>query len=226
VNYDSDVEHLSIAVAVVLLLTYVAGLIFSLRTHIRFDRVLIKLHDVGSSTAEELRHRGDDARTLDAGEQQAGAPLEPRRTALGRGGGPRARPHRRWWQRRLVCSRVCLWRHRSPAPHRGPPGHRSAYGLDGPLRRVSGRDEQLPRAARLQSKHDLLRMRPRRPRRSRAIARLTCAASAATKIRVTYHNFWTRIGARAPEDGEIGLVYYYKQGGRTRPDGSGTFTKA
>jgi Ca2+:H+ antiporter len=33
VNYDSDVEHLSIAVAVVLLLTYVAGLIFSLRTH-------------------------------------------------------------------------------------------------------------------------------------------------------------------------------------------------
>jgi Ca2+:H+ antiporter len=33
VNYDSDVEHLSIAVAVVLLGTYVAGLIFSLRTH-------------------------------------------------------------------------------------------------------------------------------------------------------------------------------------------------
>jgi hypothetical protein len=30
----------------------------------------------------------------------------------------------------------------------------------------------------------------------------------------------------APEDGEIGLVYYYKQGGRTRPGGSGTFTKA
>jgi hypothetical protein len=29
----------------------------------------------------------------------------------------------------------------------------------------------------------------------------------------------------APEDGEIGLVYY-KQGGRTRPGGSGTFTKA
>src|SRR5215204_1045478 len=32
-NYDSDVEHLSIAVALVLLFTYVAGLIFSLRTH-------------------------------------------------------------------------------------------------------------------------------------------------------------------------------------------------
>jgi Ca2+:H+ antiporter len=33
VNYGSTVEHLSAAVAVVLLLTYVAGLIFSLRTH-------------------------------------------------------------------------------------------------------------------------------------------------------------------------------------------------
>jgi Ca2+:H+ antiporter len=32
-NYPSDVEHLSIAVAIVLLITYVAGLIFSLRTH-------------------------------------------------------------------------------------------------------------------------------------------------------------------------------------------------
>jgi Ca2+:H+ antiporter len=32
-DYPSDVEHLSIAVAVVLLATYVAGLIFSLRTH-------------------------------------------------------------------------------------------------------------------------------------------------------------------------------------------------
>jgi Ca2+:H+ antiporter len=33
VNYDSDVENLSIGVAIVLLLTYIAGLIFSLRTH-------------------------------------------------------------------------------------------------------------------------------------------------------------------------------------------------
>jgi Ca2+:H+ antiporter len=33
VNYDSDVEKLSIGVAIVLLLTYVAGLVFSLRTH-------------------------------------------------------------------------------------------------------------------------------------------------------------------------------------------------
>jgi Ca2+:H+ antiporter len=33
VDYDSDVEHLSIGVAVVLLLTYAAGLLFSLRTH-------------------------------------------------------------------------------------------------------------------------------------------------------------------------------------------------
>jgi Ca2+:H+ antiporter len=32
-DYPSDVEHLSIAVAIVLLVTYVAGLIFSLRTH-------------------------------------------------------------------------------------------------------------------------------------------------------------------------------------------------
>src|SRR5919106_4357532 len=33
VNYDSDVENLSIGVAVILLGTYVAGLIFSLKTH-------------------------------------------------------------------------------------------------------------------------------------------------------------------------------------------------
>jgi len=33
VNYDSTVEHLSAAVAIVLILTYVAGLFFSLRTH-------------------------------------------------------------------------------------------------------------------------------------------------------------------------------------------------
>jgi len=32
-DYGSDVEHLSIAVAIVLLLTYLAGLFFSLRTH-------------------------------------------------------------------------------------------------------------------------------------------------------------------------------------------------
>jgi Ca2+:H+ antiporter len=33
VNYDSDVEKLSVGVAIVLLITYVAGLFFSLRTH-------------------------------------------------------------------------------------------------------------------------------------------------------------------------------------------------
>jgi Ca2+:H+ antiporter len=33
VNYDSDVERLSVAVALVLLATYVAGLVFSLKTH-------------------------------------------------------------------------------------------------------------------------------------------------------------------------------------------------
>jgi Ca2+:H+ antiporter len=33
VNYDSDVEKLSVGVALILLLTYVAGLFFSLRTH-------------------------------------------------------------------------------------------------------------------------------------------------------------------------------------------------
>jgi Ca2+:H+ antiporter len=32
-NYPSDVEHLSIGVAIVLLVTYLAGLVFSLRTH-------------------------------------------------------------------------------------------------------------------------------------------------------------------------------------------------
>jgi Ca2+:H+ antiporter len=33
VNYGSEVEHLSLAVAIVLILSYVAGLVFSLRTH-------------------------------------------------------------------------------------------------------------------------------------------------------------------------------------------------
>jgi Ca2+:H+ antiporter len=33
VNFDSTVEHLSIAVAIVLIITYAAGLVFSLRTH-------------------------------------------------------------------------------------------------------------------------------------------------------------------------------------------------
>src|SRR5215207_6715918 len=33
VNYDADVEKLSVGVAIILLLTYVAGLVFSLRTH-------------------------------------------------------------------------------------------------------------------------------------------------------------------------------------------------
>jgi len=33
VDYDSDVERLSVGVAIILLLTYVAGLLFSLRTH-------------------------------------------------------------------------------------------------------------------------------------------------------------------------------------------------
>src|ERR687894_2691909 len=33
VDYDSDVEHLSIGVAIVLLFTYAAGLVLSLRTH-------------------------------------------------------------------------------------------------------------------------------------------------------------------------------------------------
>jgi Ca2+:H+ antiporter len=33
VNYDADVEHLSVGVALILLATYIAGLVFSLRTH-------------------------------------------------------------------------------------------------------------------------------------------------------------------------------------------------
>jgi Ca2+:H+ antiporter len=33
VNYPSDIEHLSLAVAIVLILTYAAGLLFSLKTH-------------------------------------------------------------------------------------------------------------------------------------------------------------------------------------------------
>ncbi|MCW3039262.1 MAG: cax, partial [Solirubrobacterales bacterium] len=33
INYDATVEHLSVAVAIVLILSYVAGLVFSLKTH-------------------------------------------------------------------------------------------------------------------------------------------------------------------------------------------------
>ena len=43
VNFDSTVEHLSLAVAVVLILTYVAGLFFSLKTH----RELFNPHEDG-----------------------------------------------------------------------------------------------------------------------------------------------------------------------------------
>ena len=46
VNYGSTVEHLSLAVAIVLILSYVAGLVFSLRTH----RALFNPH---SDEAEE-----------------------------------------------------------------------------------------------------------------------------------------------------------------------------
>ena len=41
VNFDSTVEHLSLAVAIVLILTYAAGLLFSLKTH----RELFNPHD-------------------------------------------------------------------------------------------------------------------------------------------------------------------------------------
>jgi Ca2+:H+ antiporter len=43
VNFDSTVEHLSLAVAIVLILTYAAGLLFSLKTH----RELFNPHDDG-----------------------------------------------------------------------------------------------------------------------------------------------------------------------------------
>ena len=45
VNFDSTVEHLSLAVAIVLILTYVAGLIFSLKTH----RELFNPHEEGDA---------------------------------------------------------------------------------------------------------------------------------------------------------------------------------
>ena len=45
VNFDSTVEHLSLAVAIVLILTYAAGLLFSLRTH----RELFNPHGDGES---------------------------------------------------------------------------------------------------------------------------------------------------------------------------------
>jgi Ca2+:H+ antiporter len=43
VNFDSTVEHLSLAVAIVLILTYAAGLLFSLKTH----RELFNPHEEG-----------------------------------------------------------------------------------------------------------------------------------------------------------------------------------
>jgi Ca2+:H+ antiporter len=51
VNYDSTVEHLSVAVAVVLIFSYVAGLIFSLKTH----------RDLFNPNVETIPHGGPAA---------------------------------------------------------------------------------------------------------------------------------------------------------------------
>ena len=50
VNFDSTVEHLSLAVAIVLILTYAAGLLFSLRTH----RELFNPHGDGESEDDDI----------------------------------------------------------------------------------------------------------------------------------------------------------------------------
>jgi len=54
VRYDSTVEHLSLAVAIVLMLSYVAGLIFSLRTH----RALFNPHSEHSEEADWSVRKG------------------------------------------------------------------------------------------------------------------------------------------------------------------------
>jgi Ca2+:H+ antiporter len=53
INYGSTVEHLSLAVAIVLLITYVAGLFFSLKTH----RALFNpQHETEGAEREEVPH--------------------------------------------------------------------------------------------------------------------------------------------------------------------------
>lgn len=53
VNYDSTVEHLSLAVAIVLIVTYIVGLIFSLRTHrALFNPVSEDEHDADHGEGE------------------------------------------------------------------------------------------------------------------------------------------------------------------------------
>jgi hypothetical protein len=84
VRWRGDVEKLSVGVAIVLLLTYVAGLFFSLRT--RSD--LAAAHELVPSPRVAVSSR---------------------------------------------CSRVGLVRRRSPGAYRGPPGHRSAHGLNRPV---------------------------------------------------------------------------------------------
>jgi len=54
VRYDSTVEHLSLAVAIVLMLSYVAGLIFSLRTH----RALFNPHSEHAEEADWSVRKG------------------------------------------------------------------------------------------------------------------------------------------------------------------------
>jgi Ca2+:H+ antiporter len=49
VTYDSTVEHLSLAVAIVLIVTYVAGLLFSLKTH----RELFNPHEEGEDEHDD-----------------------------------------------------------------------------------------------------------------------------------------------------------------------------
>ena len=61
-------------------------------------------------------------------------------------------------------------------------------------------------AARLQAMHDLLPTPPGRPRRSTAIARLTCAAAAGPPRFASYITPWTEDRCASPEYGEIGLL--------------------
>lgn len=81
INYDSTVEHLSVAVALVLMLSYVAGLIFSLRTHRDLFNPIHAVEDLTPATpagppAESAgggTRRAEQARTEQAAEAQAAA---------------------------------------------------------------------------------------------------------------------------------------------------------
>ena len=80
VDYDSTVEYLSLAVAVVLILTYAAGLWFSLKTH----RDLFNPRAEGHGSAAAAATAGPDAgsRSARRTEEEHGEPWSTRRSIL------------------------------------------------------------------------------------------------------------------------------------------------